>query len=150
MTVLAADSADIPKPSLEKLCTGFVFLNARFQVQSVHSSAKTSLTHLLPAPSSCLLITHISPQTISFLASNFPKTRPPPRRWPPPARAITKISPPTATAKSRSNGLAGEISSMPPENLGREASASLGRRDREGGKMEKLLLVDDPGCFDNS
>lgn len=109
MTVLAADSADIPKPSLEKLCTGFVFLNARFQVQSVHSSAKTSLTHLLPAPSSCLLITHISPQTISFLASNFPKTRPPPRRWPPPRQ--------------------GDHEDQPAHGHGEEPLQRTGRRD---------------------
>ena len=32
-------------------------------------------------------------------------------------RAMTKMKVPTATAKSRSMGEAGEISSMPPENL---------------------------------
>ena len=32
-------------------------------------------------------------------------------------KAMTKMKVPTATAKSRSIGEAGEISSMPPENL---------------------------------
>ena len=38
-------------------------------------------------------------------------------RGPAGTRAMTKMAPPTATAKSRSMGEAGEISSMPPENL---------------------------------
>lgn len=38
-------------------------------------------------------------------------------RSPTGTRAMTKMAPPTATAKSRSRGEAGEISSMPPENL---------------------------------